>query len=234
MLRGAFLEALPTLFAHRRETGREALQAGIWIVSLSTALLAYSSLAPHGLEWMSVDARRTMVLLLLGCVTLGVLYRLAILELDHVAREHRWEQMSILGSLQQDIWEPWHPDEVGNVEQIIKLCQESFHTDASYLRGPEWNLESARAVYRSHWEIHVTREREAADDLAELLLAYDGGSVAESRRLFVGDGEGGYDDARRAARSLKLRARVVTAAYIGEIISFLGALVILAVAALGR
>ena len=232
LTRNILLTQLPILYEHHRTVLAEALQASIWIVGLSTGLLAYSSLATAGLPWMSQEVRGLMLVLLLGSIVLGVLFRLAMNDLDFARRKLQWEQLARLSGMNASPEEPWDPDELTNVDEIVLAFKDSFGRDSAFLRTPPLTLADARRYYRVTWERWIEEERVTLDQVGEILAAAEGAPEPGNSGMFAQ--YEGLEQMRLASRELMARGRYANWAYYGQLAAFLGALFALVLAGIRR
>jgi hypothetical protein len=165
---------LPSLVRELEESGRETVQIVVWLVGLSSGLIALAAVNPRLLGALSSGARVTLLGLLAAVVALGVVQRVVYL-LAETSRRSLWRGLQgYLWAQTDETALPFALLESWDRGQLVERLEKDFDLDYKFLIEYDAPIQKCREIYIGVYERWQKGENEALKQFAELLAAYSG------------------------------------------------------------
>ena len=201
-----FAEALPAMEARLRESARESMQASTWLVGLASGMVALLAANQGVVSALTRTERLVVLLLMLSCVTVGVLQRLLfwIAEQRHLNHFVGLQGYLIGYIAASNAQAPpiLNPD--WSVAQIVNHIKTYFDVDYSFLIEYQSPIEAARETYVGLYELEDKLDQEVLDKFEETAMAYAGRPKPQTQA------PDSLDEIRREGRIISFLSRAAT------------------------
>ncbi len=223
--------AFPDAEREYSNIARSSVDVGVWLVGLSTAVLALILSSTSVGEALNIWAYRCAIIIFSLVVLLAVIQRI----LFHIVERLKWPISFQLRTmllfltdttrLANDLQNYW------TVSDIVKRLKDDFGVDYSFLIENNVPIDQVREAYNKQLEIHRKYEKEGEARLAKILCAHFGESIEKEKKYF-GSGEIDYEKIRTKARFANNISFAADLAYYSSAIAFAIGIIILAIGAL--
>ena len=180
-LRSVMAEALPTEMAEQRHADSQLGQTQVWIVGLSSTLLALTLVTPERLSTALGDGYSWWPILLLVAITSGVCSRLMTLNASQLYLSnlrYAWGFV-VGGGAGERVTTPPALSLTWSEEQIAERLQAEFSWDLSSIVGKGLPLANWQALYRDRCDFWWKHQTEALESYKAALASRMGQSTDE-------------------------------------------------------
>jgi hypothetical protein len=233
-LAGILLEWIPTYLKQYEEAGRETVQTVVWLVGLASGLVTLIAVNPKIVDTLTNGSRRALVIALAATITCGVLQRIIYQIAEQKQRVLFPGLQGYLTGYTVQVQEPDEFDETWDRREIVQRLARNFDVDYSLLEKFDIPIERYREAYSRQLELWHKHGSENLQRLGEITAAYLGISETDAKKIFDPNQERSDNlaEVRSKVRRIHYLQRATLILFIGTCASFLGALLILAIAIL--
>lgn len=227
-----FNSIIPELEREASHLGRSLVDVGVWLVGLSTGVLAVLLSSTTASETLTDWAYKGGVLAFSIVVLLGVVQRV----LFHFAELLRFPISIRLRSsmialtdrtpLARELQDYW------TIDDIVERLRLDFGVDYSYLIEYKVSLDRAREAYSGQLEIQREFEGEGLSHLAKIICVHFGMPAESQESYFEPSSDEDLEKTRSEARRANLVYRLADLAYFGSALTFAGGIGTLAIGAI--
>jgi hypothetical protein len=211
---------LPDIEREASLVGRTIVDTGVWLVGLSTAVLALligSDKASEAIESWSY----TLGILLFSCVVLlgvlqKVIFHIAERKQLSVSIRFRAAMIAYLDTQRtaQNYQDNW------SIEYTVRRLKEDFGVDYSFLLEGKISTSEARTAYNEQLEIHRKWEQQGLDSLANIICVHTGLSKEKEEKYFEPADDSENEKTRKSAQNINLIYKYADYAYFAAALFF--------------